>query len=158
VVAGAGRLPAAAQVLSDDGAAQTIIATTADGARRLRARLGRASPVQLWRFRPAAAPGGRLRLRPLLARLARAGIMHVVCEGGAALAGCLVEEDLIDEYALIYAPAVMGATAALSGVTGTRLGLAEMRRLRFCEVRRLGPDLLVRARPLRGEAKPCSPD
>ena len=52
-----------------------------------------------------------LDLRALLRRLGDEGAMHVLCEGGAALASSLVSESLFDELDLFVAPLVLGAGA-----------------------------------------------
>ena len=149
VVDGAGRLPAERRIFTDAFAAQTLVATTPAGAARLRKQLPPGSPVTLWTFRPDRT--GRFSLALLLRRLAREkDVMHVLCEGGAQLAGALAKADLVDEYRLVYAPLILGDPAAPGAVEGTGWLLPAARRGRLTDVRRLGADLLVTMRPEDG--------
>ncbi len=94
---------------------------------------------------------GRLELLPGLVRLrAEAGVYTVLCEGGGGLAGALLAQGLLDELRLFYAPKVLGderGVPAFSGLAVPRL--ADAFGLRFCDVRPVGEDLLVIARPAK---------
>jgi len=123
---------------------RTIVATLApEGSRKARSLSERG--VEVWHL---PSKGGRVALRPLLRRLAGAGMTHVLCEGGAELFSSLVRERLADELWLFLAPKLVGA----SGLSWLgELGVARMgRALDLGEVsaERCGRDLLVRA-PLR---------
>jgi diaminohydroxyphosphoribosylaminopyrimidine deaminase/5-amino-6-(5-phosphoribosylamino)uracil reductase len=132
--------PAAA--VFDARAGRTLIATTAsaDGpkARRLASR-----GAELWRF--PARPGQRVPLRPLLRRLAREGLLHLLVEGGARVHAAFLEAELVDEVALFIAPRLFGQGGLTwSGpLEVTRLSSA----LRLASLRAepSGPDLFVRA-------------
>ncbi len=146
IVDPAGTLPPQARVLSDEWCGQTIVATNADGARSLRRRLPRRTAVRIWSF--SAAANGRISLRAMLRRLAKeTGALHVVCEGGGKLAGSLASAGLIDSYALLYAPALLGDSAARPAIAGLDRRLARRLELDVRQVRRLGVDLLLLARP-----------
>lgn len=147
IVDHAGTLPPAARVLRDDWSGHTIVATTARGLRALRESLPAATAVRLWSF-PSAA-GGRISLRAVLRRLAlETGALHVVCEGGGKLAGSLVRAGLVDTCALLYAPALLGDSAARPAVAGLDRLLARRFEMDIERVSRLGGDLLLLARPL----------
>jgi diaminohydroxyphosphoribosylaminopyrimidine deaminase/5-amino-6-(5-phosphoribosylamino)uracil reductase len=144
VVDASGRTPAAAQVFTDAAAARTVVATTPRGA----ARKGKAwarHGARVWTL--AADKEGRVPLKRLLRKLGDTGCLHVLCEGGGHLAGALHDAGLVDEYAMFYAPAVLGDARALSGVAGCGTLLANAGRLRIEDVRRFGEDVLIRARP-----------
>ncbi len=143
VVDAAGRTPARAQVYTDAAAARTIVATTPKAAERKSAAWSRRG-ANVWSFAPDT--NGRVPVRRLLRRLGDEGYLHVMCEGGGTLAGALHDAGLVDEYVLFYAPAVLGDAQAVSGVAGRGTLLKRLRRLRLVEVRRVGEDLLVRAR------------
>ena len=146
VVDGTGRLPAGRRLFTDAYAARTIVATTPEGAERLRQRLPAHSPVTLWSFNPDQTGG--IPLDELLRHLAREkDVMHVLCEGGAQLAGALVKAHLVDECHLVYAPLMLGDADALGAFEGIGWLLPEARRGRISAVRRLGADLLVTLRP-----------
>ena len=72
------------------------------------------------------------------------GIMHVFCEGGGQLAAGLVEEGLVDEFALFYAPKLMGADGRPNfGKPGGLM--ADIVDLKFTSVEQVGDDVLIRA-------------
>ena len=90
---------------------------------------------------------GVLDLRGVMAELVSRGITTVLCEGGAELAGGLLDAGLVDEIVFFYAPKLIGGRAALSAVGG--LGLAEVSvaaNLEVLKLDRVGPDIRVRAR------------
>lgn len=144
VVDAAGRTPATAQVLTDRWADTTVMVTSSRCATRRREAWA-ANGSRVWVL-PAGA-NGQISLMRLLRRLAKEGILHVLCEGGSRLAGALVRAGLVDEYLLFYAPAVLGDAQAVGAVSGADFRLAQAPRLRIEEVTRVGNDLLVRARP-----------
>ena len=79
-------------------------------------------------------------LRALCAR----GINDVLCEGGGALAGALLDADLVDELLLIYAPKILGDPAAVRGLAIAPRALAGALTLKPVERLALGPDTLLR--------------
>ncbi len=128
--------------LADTRQAPTIIATAAPlDSPKARALLRRG--VQLWRV---PAKGDRIALKPLLRRLAKAGLLHVLVEGGAAVHGAFLSAGLVDELVLFVAPSVFGH-AALTW-SGGLFAATPARALRFEELQaeRVGDDLMVTAR------------
>lgn len=144
VVDGQARTPPKAQVLTDAWADTTILVTSHDGAAR-RADMWAASGASVWSL-PTTANGGLGLLRLLKRLAAERDVMHVLCEGGARLAGRLLKAGLVDELVLFYAPSVMGDARALPGVVGTNFKLATMPRFSIEDVRLVGEDVMVRAR------------
>jgi diaminohydroxyphosphoribosylaminopyrimidine deaminase/5-amino-6-(5-phosphoribosylamino)uracil reductase len=147
VVDARGTTPPDARVLTDEAAARTIVATIR-GTAAERGPAWQAHGARVWSF--PADRQAHLPLKRLLKKLGDEGCLHVLCEGGGQLAGALHDAGLVDEYAFFYAPAVLGDTRAVGGVEGRGTRLADMERLVFKEVRRIGADVLVRAR--RAEA------
>jgi len=96
---------------------------------------------------PAGDDG--LELRPGLERLRNeAGVYAVLCEGGGGLAGTLLAQGLVDELAIFYAPKVLGDAMARPGFSGrVAPAMADAAGFRFCDVSRVGEDVLVMARP-----------
>jgi diaminohydroxyphosphoribosylaminopyrimidine deaminase/5-amino-6-(5-phosphoribosylamino)uracil reductase len=94
-------------------------------------------------------PDGSLDLRPGLTRLrSEARVYTLLCEGGGRLAGSLAAQGLADELALFYAPKVLADDRAVAGFSGLAVPrMADAAGFRFCDVRRVGEDLLVTARP-----------
>ncbi len=149
IVDGRGRLAATHRIFTDSAADRTLIATTPEGAARLRTTLPADTPVTIWPF--DATAGSSVPLHELLQRLhSELGLLHVVCEGGGKLAGQLVTAGLIDEYAFIYAPLIIGDNSATPAVDGTDWRLAGALRGKFVKLRRCGDDTLLQMRPLSG--------
>jgi diaminohydroxyphosphoribosylaminopyrimidine deaminase/5-amino-6-(5-phosphoribosylamino)uracil reductase len=143
VVDATGRTPARSQVYTDAAAARTIVAATPEAAALKAPAWGRHG-ARVWTFAPDRS--GRVPLKRLLKRLGDEGYLHVVCEGGGGLAGALHDAGLVDEYLFFYAPAVLGDARAVSGVSGSGRLLKRLERLRLADVRRVGDDVLIRAR------------
>jgi diaminohydroxyphosphoribosylaminopyrimidine deaminase/5-amino-6-(5-phosphoribosylamino)uracil reductase len=122
VVDSRGRTPAAARVLDD--AAPSLLATVEE--------IG-------------AGPDGRVDLAALLARLYRDGRRHLLVEGGPRLAAAFLDAHLADEVLIYLAPLLLGAgRSALEG--GAVTTLADAHRAELRELRRLGPDVVLRYR------------
>lgn len=87
-------------------------------------------------------------IQDAIADLDSRGVMHVLCEGGGEVAAALVRANLVDEFHLFYAPKLLGgdATPAFAG-SGWRMDTLPQLAIR--EVRQLGDDVLVVARPLQ---------
>ncbi len=73
-------------------------------------------------------------------------VMHVLCEGGGTLAGRLVEEGLVDEFAFFVAPKLMGADG-LPNFAKTGGLMADVTNLKFTSLEQLGEDVLMKAKP-----------
>ena len=87
---------------------------------------------------------GGLSVRALARRLVRAGCHDVLLESGPGLGAAWLRARAVDEIALCVAPRVLGGDArSWPGDFGARR-LAESRRGRLIELRRLGPDALLR--------------
>jgi diaminohydroxyphosphoribosylaminopyrimidine deaminase/5-amino-6-(5-phosphoribosylamino)uracil reductase len=102
----------------------------------------------VWTFSPDK--NGHIPLKQLLRRLGKAGHLHVLCEGGGTLAGALHDARLIDDYALFYAPAILGDSRAISGFAGKGVQMKNLERLELRSIKRIGGDLLVRLLPRCG--------
>lgn len=91
---------------------------------------------------------GRVDLRRLLADLARREVNELLVEGGATLAGALLEAGLIDELVLYMAPHLLGDGARglfhLPGIgsMARRIGVE------ILDVRAIGNDWRITARPV----------
>ncbi len=141
IVADAGlRVPARARLFRGAaGSCWVLCARSAPASRRR--ELERRGAVLL----PTPQRRGRLDLRWAREELARRGLTQVLVEGGGALAAALLREDLVDELHWFVAPRLLGGDARPAvGDLGLRR-LAESRPLAGLRVRRLGPDLYLRA-------------
>ena len=123
VVDSRGRLPATARILTDEYAAQTLVATTEAGAVALADRLPKDAPHSTWKL--PSASDGHVDPKALIERLtAELGVMEVLCEGGGELAGSLLRAGLVDRLVLFYAPVVLGDRFARPGFAGLDLPLS----------------------------------
>ncbi len=90
---------------------------------------------------------GKVDLPALLTELGRRGINEIHAEAGCKLNGSLVAAGLVDEYLLYLAPCLIGHDAL--GLFGLpELGdLGERRMLQIQDLRQIGPDIRLLARP-----------
>ncbi|MCX7175609.1 MAG: bifunctional diaminohydroxyphosphoribosylaminopyrimidine deaminase/5-amino-6-(5-phosphoribosylamino)uracil reductase RibD [Proteobacteria bacterium] len=132
-------LPLSARLL--DGGPVIVAAAVADAAKTAALRERGAEVMVL------ANEQGKVDLAALMTELARRGINEIHAEAGFKLNGSLVREGLVDEFLLYLAPTLLGDAARgmfdlpeLSDLTGRR-------DFRIVDVRRVGDDLRLLARP-----------
>jgi diaminohydroxyphosphoribosylaminopyrimidine deaminase / 5-amino-6-(5-phosphoribosylamino)uracil reductase len=90
---------------------------------------------------------GRVDLVALMAELARREVNDVLLEAGSTLSGAAVRAGLVDEILLYQAPCLMGQAAkGLFDLPGIDT-MADRVALEILDVRRIGRDLRIRARP-----------
>ncbi|QSV13489.1 bifunctional diaminohydroxyphosphoribosylaminopyrimidine deaminase/5-amino-6-(5-phosphoribosylamino)uracil reductase RibD [Photobacterium ganghwense] len=94
-----------------------------------------------------AHPLGQIDLSALMDTLAGHDINHIWVEAGAGLAGALLAAGLVDELILYQAPKLMGSDSRglvdLRGLTA----MAQVPELIISDVRMVGPDIRITARP-----------
>jgi diaminohydroxyphosphoribosylaminopyrimidine deaminase/5-amino-6-(5-phosphoribosylamino)uracil reductase len=90
-----------------------------------------------------------------LSALFTEGVRRVFVEGGPTLASAFIAAGLVDEYLIYLAPSLIGGPRTAIGDIGVA-SIGEARRLSITDVRRLGDDLLVVARPVPSPAGPRS--
>jgi len=139
------RLPAASRILRQHSQAETIVAVTLAAPPD---RIGALERQGAAIVRCRHDGKGRILLRDLLRRLAGRGLTTVLVEGGARIHGSFLRERLWDELYLFFAPKMLGEDAlSWAGMT-SRASMARALQARITGTARLGPDLLVTARPL----------
>ncbi len=105
----------------------------------------------------AAPPGARVHpclewdgpLAPLLDELGSRGVLQLMIEGGATVAGSFHRERLVDRYVLYQAPALMGGDDGrplLAGPGAATIG--DLFRGHIESVQRIGPDLRIDLVPI----------
>lgn len=77
-------------------------------------------------------------------KLAQAGIVNILVEGGGTLIGSLFDERLVDKVLFFISPKVIGGRDAVSSIMG--LGISRIDnavKLRDIKFKHIGEDLLV---------------
>ncbi|WP_277810024.1 bifunctional diaminohydroxyphosphoribosylaminopyrimidine deaminase/5-amino-6-(5-phosphoribosylamino)uracil reductase RibD [Chromohalobacter canadensis] len=141
------RLPVAAACLREPG--RTLVATvSSDEARRATLEQAGAEVLVL----PEAAEG-RVDLRALLAHLAEwEQCNEVLLETGATLAGAMLDIGAIDEMHLFVAPTLLGGEARpLFALPGLEY-MAQQRPLHIDDIRAVGRDWRIVARPVASKS------
>jgi diaminohydroxyphosphoribosylaminopyrimidine deaminase/5-amino-6-(5-phosphoribosylamino)uracil reductase len=136
------RLPLTSALVTSLGEAPLIVvATPAAPADRVDALRGAGAEVLTV---PGAGADG---VRAALEELGRREIMALLVEGGATLAGSLLDAGEIDELRLFVAPVLLGGADARPVAAGTGATTVEAaERALALEVERSGEDALIRAR------------
>jgi diaminohydroxyphosphoribosylaminopyrimidine deaminase/5-amino-6-(5-phosphoribosylamino)uracil reductase len=133
------RLPLSSKIFQQPDSEKTIVAASITASSK-KARAIEARGAQVWRL-PLRA--GRIAWRPLLRRMARAGIVSVMIEGGAAVAASALADKVVDKVLFFYAPKILGGDARVM-IDGLNLRhVSQAIALRNIDVRRSGGDLLV---------------
>jgi diaminohydroxyphosphoribosylaminopyrimidine deaminase/5-amino-6-(5-phosphoribosylamino)uracil reductase len=136
------RTPPTAKTLSLPG--EVVIFTTRDGGSEARA-------LEVAGARLERVPGDRhCDLGAVLARLAALEVNDVWVEAGPRLNGALLQEGLIDELFLYVAPRLLGDGARGMFAVPPLAVLEDGWTLEWSELRRIGPDLRIVARPKKG--------
>jgi diaminohydroxyphosphoribosylaminopyrimidine deaminase/5-amino-6-(5-phosphoribosylamino)uracil reductase len=134
------RVPANANVWSDDGARRFWL--VGDGAKSAPPPAGvRQLPI-------AKTADGHLDLSAALRALAEQDVNEVLVEAGPRLAGALLTADVVDELLLYVAPALLGHAARPLAMLPGLDRLADRLRFTFGDVQPLGEDLRVCLRPV----------
>lgn len=134
------RLPLAAHVLRQEPHAGSLVVVSADAPEDRRRRLEERVEVL-----QAPEKERSLDLSWLLQQLGRRGITSLLVEGGGEANAGFLEQGLVHRVVLFYAAKVLGGAAAPKAVGGK--GLAQPLILCECRWRRIGPDLVLTARP-----------
>jgi diaminohydroxyphosphoribosylaminopyrimidine deaminase/5-amino-6-(5-phosphoribosylamino)uracil reductase len=126
------RTPLDARVVRTARDVPTII--VAESPEPARARALEGAGVQI-----VAAPTPELALE----QLAREGIRSLLVEGGARLAGMLLERALVPRLIIFQAPVLLGAGALAAFAYAPSMSIGSAPRLRVLERRALGDDTMV---------------
>jgi diaminohydroxyphosphoribosylaminopyrimidine deaminase/5-amino-6-(5-phosphoribosylamino)uracil reductase len=94
-----------------------------------------------------AASDGQVDLHAVMQTLSTMEINDVLVESGPALAGSLLSEGLVDELVIYQAPHMMGSETRGMVTTPAWQALAQRQALEIVDVRMLGADIRVTARP-----------
>jgi diaminohydroxyphosphoribosylaminopyrimidine deaminase/5-amino-6-(5-phosphoribosylamino)uracil reductase len=137
------QIPLNSQVLKEQGAARTIIATTPDADKDKYSALLRQGIEVITTGKDGA---DRVNIGDLLKKLGEMNISSVLVEGGAEVITSLIHSKLVDKYVVIIAPKVMGKGTDAIGDLGIPTVGGSLK-LSFARVFRSGEDLIIEARP-----------
>ena len=102
--------------------------------------------------------GGRIRLRPLLKRLAERPIMSLMIEGGSEVNASALEEGIVDKAVIFLAPRLIGGASAPSLIGGKGVeALGKSWDLKNISLERVGDDIMIVGYLHPPEENPCSP-
>ena len=133
------RMPAGARLFDTDGA---ILVCCADDSAAA-PLIGAGADIMV-----AAADDGRVDVGAVLAELAACGVNDVLVESGQTLAGQLLATGQVDELVIYQAPHIMGSETRPMFATAAWHALDDRLGLEITDVRRLGDDTRITARPV----------
>lgn len=90
---------------------------------------------------------GRICLKSLLHELARRQINEVMVEAGQGLNGALIQQQLIDEFLIYYAPFFLGGSAKGMLDIPALTEMSQRMEMEVFDLRLIGKDIRLRARP-----------
>ena len=124
----------------NDGAAPTVVLCGSDAdAERVASLRARGIEVDC-----LALEDGHLPVQAILDAVVARGCLSLFVEGGATLAGALLDAGVIDRVRFFYAPLLLGGERALSAIGGHGFDApAVAARLSDLSYEQVGPDLLV---------------
>ncbi len=131
--------PPTARIL--EGGHTLVAAASEDAARIAALRAAGAEVVVL------PNPHGKVDLPRLLRQLAERGVNELHVEAGHKLNGSLLREGLVDELLLYFAPTLLGSGREMFPLPELT-DLAGRRDLKIVDLRRVGGDIRILARPL----------
>lgn len=134
--------PPTAKILAGDG---VLVAAAVEVPERAAALRAAGAEIVL-----LANAQGKVDLAALLQELGRRGINELHVEAGHKLNGSLLREGLVDEFLFYLAPCLIGDAAAGLFNLPALTTLADKRSLKILDLRQIGPDIRLLARPLNG--------
>lgn len=134
------KMPATARMLSLPGA--TTVFCSDDSAKSALESAGASVEV-------VAGDNGRLDIAAVLRKLADFEINDVLVEAGPTLAGSMLQSKLIDELVIYQAPHIMGSETRDMFTTPGLQSIGQRLQLDIIDVRKIGADLKIIARPKR---------
>lgn len=139
------KLPADARLLARPG--RTLVFTAATDAHHASELTEAHAEV-----RALSARDGRLPLDAVLDELARREVNEVLVEAGATLSGAFVAAGLVDEVVIYMAPVLLGDGARGAFALPALAELAAAPRLEIVDLRAVGKDWRITARPSPAKA------
>ncbi len=136
-------IPPRLKLVSDEFRNRTIIVTTQSGKEK---KIEQFKKMGVNVLQVPADSFGWIDLPAAMKCLAEFGITSVYSEGGALVAGSLIQSGLVDELQLFIAPKILGEGISTFG--GFMKSLDNAVQLEWDEMRKLGQDILIRGKLL----------
>jgi diaminohydroxyphosphoribosylaminopyrimidine deaminase/5-amino-6-(5-phosphoribosylamino)uracil reductase len=136
------RMPLSARMLTLSG--ETAVFCTDDGGRASLESSG-ATVYQV------SGQDGRVNPGEVLAQLAELGVNDVLAETGHSLSGSLLSGGYVDELVIYQSPHIMGSQTQGMFSTPGWLEMSQRAQLDILDVRRVGADTRITARPVAGK-------
>jgi diaminohydroxyphosphoribosylaminopyrimidine deaminase / 5-amino-6-(5-phosphoribosylamino)uracil reductase len=124
-----------------DGSEVLIFCASADQEKRVALKDKNATVVEL------PDDTGKVDLAAMAQELGKRGMNEVLIEAGTKLNGSLIQADLIDELVIYLAPHLMGDQARGMFGMPELTALSERRALTIVDIRQIGNDIRITARP-----------
>lgn len=144
-----GRVPLSSKCFTDGFANLTIYATSEHCPETHRKRV-EATGAIVWvlptEFPFSSSAHPTLSLKALLKKAGEMGLLHILCEGGAALASSLINAKLIDELVMYIAPKILGASSKHTFGT-IPFDLPTAPRFSISSTTQVGPDIKLVLKP-----------
>ncbi len=139
-----GRVPALGPLFDTDLAPTLVLTTAAASDDATNAWLAAGAKVLTL---PQSANGTGVDLTATLETLAGLGVLQAMFEGGAQVAGALVEAGLVDRLLMYVAPMLLGTDALPAFATGGPPTMTSAQRWQLVDVARLGADVRLTYEP-----------
>lgn len=140
-----GLTPLESKLLSDAQVEKTIVVVGPSCSSR-REKLIQSTGATVLRTK---GEGSHISLPDMMKQLGKMGILHILCEGGAVLAGALIKKRIPDEYHIYSAPVILGDSGCIPVIAGQAWTLSAAPQLEILDASRSGRDIFMRARPGR---------
>ena len=133
------RMPLSARLLRERGADKNIV-ITGTGAPRAKVRALEKLGAKVWQF---PIKEKQVPWRPVLKKLAKAGIVSVLLEGGATTAASALRDRVVDKLLIFFAPKIIGGDGRYMIDSLRVIRVKHAIGLRAMTVKWSGSDLLV---------------
>ena len=142
------RIPRTSNILIDEFAYQTIIATTENSSKEYKDEL-RGYGIKIIETK---SKNGRVDLNELMDKLYELDIDGILLEGGSTLAYSAISEGIVDKVRFYIAPKIIGGKEAKTGVAGLGIEkLSEAFNLKGTSIRMCSSDIVIEGYLERGK-------
>ncbi len=134
------KIPLKSQLLTDESAHQTIVATTSKNLEKIENI--KKTGAQVWQL--GKDKNGRVPLPELLKKIGRDNKREVMVEGGAKIFTSFIKENLADRIVFFIAPKILGSGKEAIGDLGI-ISVDDCFQLKNIKTKKVGEDLLIEA-------------